>query len=221
MIDQPIAGRAGVVKASAIAAFVVLASAIAAPAGAADAVAEWNSIKAPAAPELKKVTASTKDTALIVMDMQTNSCNAERRPRCLDTVAPVADLLKRARAKGMLVIHTITTSGTREVLLKELAPEASESHVQAPVDKFFKTNLEDQLKAKGITNVILVGTAAEGAVLATATGAAQRGMKVIVPVDGMSSADPYAEQYTANYLTKSPGTAAAATLTRANMIDIN
>jgi nicotinamidase-related amidase len=221
MIDQRITNRSGAMKASIVAIFVALASAIAAPVDAADAVAEWNSIKAPAAPELKKVTASAKDTALIVMDMQTNSCNAERRPRCLETVAPVADLLKRARAKGMLVIHTITTSGTREMLLKELAPEASEPHVQAGVDKFFKTNLEEQLKAKGITNVILVGTAAEGAVLGTATGAALRGMKVIVPVDGMSSADAYAEQYTAVYLTKSPGTATAATLTRAGTIDIN
>jgi nicotinamidase-related amidase len=220
MIDQRIAGR-GVVKASAVAVFVVLASAVAAPVSAADAIAEWASIKAPAAPELKKVTANSKDTALIVMDMQTNSCNAERRPRCLDTVAPVADLLKRARDKGMLVIHTITTSGTREMLLKELTPQASEPHIQAGVDKFLKTNLEEQLKAKNITNVILVGTAAEGAVLGTATGAAQRGMKVIVPVDGMSSVDPYLEQSTAVYLVKSPGTAAAATLTRAGMIDIN
>lgn len=221
MFDQRTTDRAGAVRASAIAGFVALASAMAAPVDAADAVAEWSSIKAPAAPELKKVTASTKDTALIVMDLQTSSCNAERRPRCLDTLAPVADLLKRARAKGMLVIHTITTSGTREMLRKEVAPQASEPHVQSTVDKFFKTNLEEQLKAKGITTVILVGTAAEGAVLGTATGAAQRRMKVIVPVDGMSSADPYAEQYTADYLTKSPGTAAAATLTRAGMIDIN
>jgi len=34
------------------------------------------------------------------------------------------------------------------------------------------------------------------ALLRTATGAALRGFQVIVPVDGMSAGDPYAEQYT-------------------------
>ena len=44
--------------------------------------------------------------------------------------------------------------------------------------------------------MIVVGTAANGAVLYTASGAALRGMNVIVPVDGMSAVDPYAEYYT-------------------------
>lgn len=193
---------------------------MASPATTADVVAEWASVKPPAAPELKKVTVSPKDTALIVMDLQNNSCNAERRPRCLDTLAPVSELMKRARAKGMPVVHSITSSGSLEILLKEVAPVDGEPYVKASVDKFFRTELENILKSKNVTNVILVGTAAEGAVLATATGAAQRGMKVIIPVDGMSSADSYTEQYVATYMTKSSATASAATLTRAGMIDI-
>lgn len=206
--------------ASFAAAFVALALCAANPVHAADVIAEWNSVKAPAAPELKRVTVNPKNTALIVMDLQTSSCNAERRPRCLDTIAPVAELMKRARAKGMPVIHTITTSGTLGMLLKEVAPRAGEPHVQASVDKFLNTDLENILKSKNITSVILVGTAAEGAVLNTATGAAQRKLKVIIPVDGMSSTDAYTEQYTATYLIKSPATASAATLTRVGMIEI-
>lgn len=189
-------------------------------ADAGDIIADWNTAKTPAAPELKKVTVSPKDTALIVMDIQTNSCNKERRPRCLDTIAPVSELIKRARAKGLPVIYTMSSSGTLDNLVKDVAPAQDEPYVKSGVDKFLGTDLDKILKSKNIANVILVGTAAEGAVLSTATGAAQRKLKVIIPVDGMSSADAYAEQYTAVYMVTSPGTSAAATLTRTGMIDI-
>lgn len=189
-------------------------------ASAGDIVADWGTVKTPAAPELKKVTVNPKDTALIVMDLQTNSCNKERRPRCLDTIAPVSDLMKRARAKGLTVIHTMSSSGSPENLVKEVAMAPGEASVKSSVDKFFNTDLENILKSKNIATVILVGTTAEGAVIATATGAAQRKLKVIIPVDGMSAADPYAEQYVATYMLTSPATSAVATLTRAGMIDI-
>jgi nicotinamidase-related amidase len=190
------------------------------PAKAGDIIADWNKVKAPAAPELKKVTVSPKDTALIVMDIQTNSCNKERRPRCLDTIKPVSELIKRARAKGLPVIHTMSSSGSLDKLVKNVAPQKGEPYVKGSVDKFLGTDLENILTSKHIGTVILVGTAAEGAVLGTATAAAQRKLKVIVPVDGMSSAKAYAEQYTAIYLVSSPGTSAATTLTRTGMIEI-
>ena len=192
----------------------------AAPAKAGDIIADWNTVKAPSAPQLKKVTVSPKDTALIVMDIQTNSCNKERRPRCLDTIKPVSELIKRARAKGLPVIHTMSSSGSLDKLVKDVAPQKGEPYVKGSVDKFHGTDLEKILKSKHISTVILVGTAAEGAVLGTATAAAQRKLKVIVPVDGMSSANTYAEQYTAIYLVSSPGTSAATTLTRTGMIEI-
>lgn len=191
----------------------------AAPAMAADIIAEWDRAKAPKAPALKKVTASAKDTALVVMDLQTNSCNMERRPRCVASIPKVKALLERARAKGMPVVYTFTSSGSFDNFLKDVTTIGNEPSVKSSVDKFYKTDLDKILKAKGVKNVILVGTAAEGAVLGTATGAAMRGFKVIVPVDGMSS-DAYAEQYTAIYLTKSPGTAKATMLTRSDMIEI-
>ena len=37
-----------------------------------------------------------------------------------------------------------------------------------------------------------MGTSSNGAVLYTASGAALRGMNVIIPVDGISAVDPYA-----------------------------
>ncbi|MFM2130355.1 MAG: hypothetical protein RL477_1901 [Pseudomonadota bacterium] len=190
------------------------------PAQAADIIADWGQAKAPKAPALKQVTASAKDTALVVMDLQTNSCNMERRPRCVASIPKVKALLERARAKGMPVVYAFTSTGSFDNFIKDVTTVGNEPSVKASVDKFHKTELENILKSKGVKTVILVGTAAEGAVLGTATGAAMRGFKVIVPVDGMSS-DAYAEQYTAIYLTKSPGTAKATMLTRSDMITIN
>ena len=63
------------------------------------------------------------------------------------------------------------------------------------------------LKDKGITTVIVVGTLANGGVLHTASEAALRGFKVVVPVDGMSSPNLdtlYTEQYTAWHLANAP-----------------
>ena len=85
-------------------------------------------------------------------------------------------------------------------------------------DKFMNTDLDKILKEKGIKTVIVVGTSGEGAVLNTAAGAALRGYKVIVPVDGVSSTNPYAEQYTAWHLTNAPRIGPQVTLTRIDLV---
>ena len=46
------------------------------------------------------------------------------------------------------------------------------------VDKFYGTELAEILQEAGVETVVLVGTAAEGAILNTATGAALRGYNV-------------------------------------------
>jgi len=193
---------------------------IAAPAWSGTIIDEWGSVKAPKAPKLKKVTVSPKDTALIVMDLQNTSCTMKRRPRCVASLTPIKELLKRARAAKMTVVHTITSRATLKKLLPEVAPKKGEPWYKSSVDKFYGNDLAKVLKGKGIKNVILVGTSAEGAVIGAATGAALRGFKVIVPVDGMSSGSLYMEQYAAIHLTKGPGTKRVTTLTRIDMITI-
>jgi len=86
------------------------------------------------------------------------------------------------------------------------------------VDKFFGTDLDKLLQERGTKKVIIVGTAAHGAVLHTATAAAIRGYQVIVPVDGMSADVAYAEQYTAWHLINSPGTRNKVVLTQLNLL---
>jgi nicotinamidase-related amidase len=55
-------------------------------------------------------------------------------------------------------------------------------------------------------------------VLFTAAGAALRGMNVIVPIDGMSALDPYAELTAAYTLANAPLISSKTTLTTIDMI---
>jgi nicotinamidase-related amidase len=102
--------------------------------------------------------------------------------------------------------------------MTDVAPTADEPWVQSGPDKFLHTDLEKILKDKGIQTVIVTGTAANGAVLFTGAGAALRGMNVIVPVDGMSSVDPYADLTAAYTFAAGPLVSAKSTLTKIDMI---
>jgi isochorismate hydrolase len=157
-------------------------------------VDEWAMVQAPKPPELKPVTLEPQGTALLVLDFISQTCNAQRRSRCLTSVPKVQGLLKLARDKGVAVIYSITTAATPADIVKELTPAAGEPIVKAPADKFFKTDLEKILTDKGIKTVVVVGTAAQGAVLYTASQAAFRALRVIIPVDGMSAENTYYEQ---------------------------
>ncbi len=179
---------------------------------------EWASVQPPKPPELKPVTLDPKTTALLVLDMVKQTCNKERRPRCLASVPKIEGLLKQARSKGVSVVHSITTAATPADIVKDVAPLEGEPIVKAPADKFFKTDLEKILTDKGIKVVVVVGTAAQGAVLNTGSQAAFRGFKVIVPVDGMSAENTYFEQYTAYHMANAPGVGQKVTLTKIDMI---
>jgi len=180
----------------------------------------WDKVKAPPPPKLEAVKLEAKTTALLILDIEQLTTNAQRRPRAVASVPRIAALLAKARAAGMPVAYSLTSRGTPETILKEVTPRKGEPIVKASVDKFHGTRLEAILKKKGVKTVLVVGTAAEGAVLHTATGAAIRGFDVVVPVDGMSSSELYAEQYTAWHLVNAPGSRRRTRLTRTDMIQI-
>ena len=178
----------------------------------------WESVTPPALPEIQAVTVAPETTALLVLDIEELTCNQARRPRCLKTVPRIAALIKQARAAGLPVVYSMTSRGTLETMLPPVTPEPGEPVVHSSVDKFWNTDLEDILKQKGITSVIVTGTAAHGAVLHTATAAGFRGMQVILSVDCLSAADPYIEQATVILLNTGPGTRKRITLTRSDRI---
>lgn len=180
-------------------------------------VDEWASVKAPPPPELKPVTLEAKTTGLLLLDFVKQICGP--RPRCVASLPKVQNLASEARANGVLVIHSVAGQLTQADILTEVAPTANEPLVRSGANKFLGTDLEKTLKDKGIKTVVIVGTAAHGAVLNTAAAAALNGFKVIVPIDGVSSAETYSEQYTAWHLANAPGGISPnVTLTKTEMI---
>ncbi len=188
------------------------------PASAQTIIDEWNTVKVPSAPELKLVTIDPKVTALLLLDFNKQTCNAEKRPRCIVSIPKVQKLLADARAKGVYVVYSLSPGAAVADIARELAPLGKEPAVTAGPDKFLGTDLEKLLKERGIKTVIVTGTAAHGAVLYTASAAAFRGMQVIVPVDGMSAESIYAEQYVAWNMVNAPRVSTQSVLTRMDMI---
>ncbi len=204
-----------VVAASAMA----FATGIASSSANATIIDEWASVKPEPAPELKAVTIDPKTTALLVLDIVKGSCNNERRPRCVASVPAIAKLIENARAKGLTVIHTVAGQATAADILPQVAPKQGEQLITGTnADKFVRTDLEKILKDKGITTIIAVGTAAHGAILYTSSQAALRGIKVVVPVDGASSENAYAEQAVVWLLARAPTISNNVTLTKFDMI---
>jgi nicotinamidase-related amidase len=205
---------------AAIAAALADATLAAWPSVAGDIIAEWATVKTPPAPELKPVTLDGKTTALLILDMMKGSCTA--RLRCAATVPNVKKLHDAARAAGAMLFYTFSGENPKlaDFMDAEFAPRDGEWIAQRGPDKFLGSVLEERLKARGIKTVIVCGTSAQGVVIGTGSGSAQRGYKVIVPVDCMSSDDPYMEQYAAYHMSKG-GPAivtGATTLTRSDMI---
>ena len=184
-----------------------------------DIVADWASVKLPPSPPLKAVKVDAGATALLLLDFDTKTCNAEKRPRCFVTLPGVAALLANARSHGLMVAYSTVMTGSVADVPPGLAAHAGDPVVRAGVDKFFGTDLADALKARNVSTVIVTGTSAHGAALYTASGAALRGFNVIVPVDGMSAEDPFAELAAAWILANAPPSVSShVTLTRMDMI---
>ncbi|MBA4418202.1 MAG: isochorismatase [Syntrophus sp. (in: bacteria)] len=181
-------------------------------------VDEWTTVKTPPPPELKGITIDRATTALLLLDFNSQTCNPERRPRCIASIPKISKLLRDARIKGVYVVYSLSAGATPGDIAKELAPLSGEPIVISGPDKFMGTDLDKILKEKDIKTVIVTGTAAHGAVLYTASSAALRGLQVILPVDGMSGENKFIEQYTAWHMANAPRVSARVTLTRIDLI---
>lgn len=194
-----------------------------APASADTIIDQWGGIKAPPPPVLKPVAVDVATTALLLLDFSgaqdasKGPCN-DKKPRCIASLPAMQALLSAARAANVYVIYSVAGSGTAADIATAIAPLAGDPVVKSGPDKFIGTDLGKLLSDRGIKTVIVTGTAAEGAVLDTATDAALHGMNIILPVDGMSSANPYAEQYVAWHMVNAPGVSAKTTLTLSTQI---
>jgi nicotinamidase-related amidase len=181
-------------------------------------IEEWGSVKIPPPPVLKQVVVDLKTTALLLLDFNKQPCNPDTRPRCIASIPGVKKLLTQARAKKMMVVYSITAGSTAADIPAILAPAVGDPVVKSGPDKFLGTDLEKILKERKIETVIVTGTASHGAIINTASGAAFRGMNVIVPVDAVSADDLYPEQYTVWHLLNAPRVSAKTTITTIDMI---
>jgi Isochorismatase family len=196
--------------------------AYAASTSAADILDDWATVKAPPPPELKPVTLEGSTTALLILDMMKSNCGV--RPRCVATVPNVKRLHDAARtAKAMIWYSLIGNNGMAtpaDMIDPGFAPRDGEWVRQNGPDKFLGSNLEEKLKEHGVKTVVVCGTSYQGVGIGTGSGLAQRGYKVIVPIDCLSSEDPYMEQYATWHLFKGGPAVVTSqvTLTRSAMV---
>jgi nicotinamidase-related amidase len=183
---------------------------------ASDIIDDWANVKPPTAPEIKAVTVDPKTTALIMGDLMNRTCG--KRPRCVAALPAIKKLLAEARAAKVAIIYSVIPDATPADIMADVAPATDEPSVLSGSDKFLKANLEQILNDKGIQTVIIVGTSAEGAMTYTGGEAALRGFTVVVPVDGVASVEPFAEQYVAWHMSHAPIISPKVTLTRTGLI---
>jgi nicotinamidase-related amidase len=179
-------------------------------------------VEPPALPEVVPLALDPSTTAFLVLDI--NSAVCPSRPACVNSVPAIQRLLAKARAANVFVGYS-TTQGAE--VLPDVAPREGDPVIASRADKFFNTNLDQVLKDHGIQTVLMVGAAANGAVMYTAFGAAERGYTVAVAVDGISSGpdfDTYLAQYQLLIMpgfsnaTNDPLKPNAATLSRGDLI---
>ena len=147
-------------------------------------------LQMPALPEPVRVTLNAATTALLVLDYVEPICNSQ--PKCKSQMLPaMTPFMERARKAGLVVAY-----GTRErnmsKWLPEVAPAAGDIKiVNIAQDRFYNTDLDKALKAKGITTIIMVGWKVSGSVAYTSVGATLRDYNVVIPVDTTTAATDY------------------------------
>jgi len=170
----------------------------------ADVISDWSTAVAPPPAELKEVTVDASTTALLLLDIMKGNCGA--RPRCVAAVPNIKRLHDQARAHNMVVWYSLVGSEGKatpeDIMDSAIKPRPGEWYRQSGPDKFLGSTLQPTLRQAGIKTAIICGNSFQGATVGTASGAAQRGYQVILPVDCSAGEDIYREQYATFHLAK-------------------
>jgi nicotinamidase-related amidase len=147
-------------------------------------------LQMPSPPDPVPVVLNPATTALLIFDIVDPICS--RQPNCTGKMVPaIASLLARARQAGVTVAFG-TRAPTMSNWLPEVLPAPGDIKIESQAqDRFYKTDLDKTLKAKGITTLILAGWKVSGSVTYTSVGATLRGYTVVVPVDASLDATDY------------------------------
>jgi nicotinamidase-related amidase len=147
-------------------------------------------LQMPSPPDPVPVVLNPATTALLIFDIVDPICS--RQPNCTGKMVPaIASLLALARKAGVTVVYG-TRAPTMSNWLPEVLPAPGDIKIESQAqDRFYKTDLDKTLKAKGITTLILAGWKVSGSVTYTSVGATLRGYTVVVPVDASLDATDY------------------------------
>jgi nicotinamidase-related amidase len=147
-------------------------------------------LQMPAQPDPVRVTLNPATTALLVLDYVEPICNTQ--PKCKSQMLPaMTPFMARVRKAGMVVAY-----GTRDRNMSQWLPEVAPAPgdikiVNTAQDRFYNTDLDSALKAKGITTIIMVGWKVSGSVAYTSVGATVHGYTVVIPVDTTTATTDY------------------------------
>jgi nicotinamidase-related amidase len=182
-------------------------------------------VQMPSPPAPVPVVLDPTTTALLIFDIVDPICT--RQPNCKEKMAPaISALLARSRKAGVTIGYG-TRAHTMSNWLPQVAPAPGDIKIESQAqDRFYNTDLDKLLKAKGITTLILSGWKVSGSVTYTSVGATLRGYTVVVPIDATLDATDFEiavgqyqilHQSSAN-ATNEPLKAGASTLSRTDLI---
>jgi len=126
--------------------------------GPADIMKEWATVKLPSPPELKPVTLEGKTTALLILDVMKESC-ARRQRLQRDAFQTSRSCMTRRGGAGAMLFYTLVAAAvpTGADVAAGLTPKDGEWVIQRGPDKFLGSPLEQRLKERGITTVVVTG----------------------------------------------------------------
>src|SRR6202044_174568 len=147
-------------------------------------------LQMPSPPDPVPVVLNPATTALLIFDIVDPIC--ARQPNCTGKMVPaIASLLARARKAGVTVAFG-TRAPTMSKWLPEVLPAPGDIKIESQAqDRFYNTDLDKTLNAKGITTLILAGWKVSGSVTYTSVGATLRGYTVVVPIDATLDATDF------------------------------
>src|SRR5262245_5829541 len=143
-------------------------------------------LQMPALPDPVRVALRPATTALLVLDYVEPIRSSH--PRCKSQMLPaMTPFMERVRKAGLVVAY-----GTREPNMSKWLPEVAPAPGDIKImniaqDRFYNTDLDKTLKAKGITTIIMVGWQVRGSLTYTSVGATTPYSAVVIPIDSPSA----------------------------------
>jgi nicotinamidase-related amidase len=147
-------------------------------------------LQIPSAPDPVPVVLNPATTALLIFDIVDPIC--ARQPICKAQMVPaISSLLARARNAGVIIGYG-TRAPTMSSWLPEVSPAPGDIKIESQAqDRFYNTDLDKELKAKGIKTLIMVGWKISGSVTYTSVGAMAHDYTVVIPMDTTSAGSDY------------------------------